>query len=377
MSENREYLEYDEDIIEAPKAPQYPPRKSRRKKKKSFAGKFSYILFVLGVSFILSGFIIITANDVFALVKDETSVIIDIEDDSVSAKDVSKILKENGVIKFPWAFRLYSSLTHYDEFKSGKFELDTSMDYGQIINNLMRVSTYTETVEVTIPEGYTLAQIAELMENSMVCSKDDLLETAATYEFKHDFLQDIPMEENRLEGFLFPDTYEFYKNDKPVNVLNKMLNNFDSKYSDDLQKAVEETGYSLYEIITIASMVEREAVLASEQSTIAGVIMNRLNDSADFPYLNIDATVQYALGEHKSALTSEDLKVDSPYNTYIYKGLPKGPICNPGMGAILASINPESHNYYYYVASGDESGSHIFSKTLEEHNQARESVKQN
>ena len=290
---------------------------------------------------------------------------------------MSKILKENGVIKFPWAFRLYSSLKHYDEFKSGKFELDTSMDYGQIINNLMRVSTYTETVEVTIPEGYTLAQIAELMENSMVCSKDDLLETAATYEFKHDFLQDIPMEENRLEGFLFPDTYEFYKNDKPVNVLNKMLNNFNSKYSDDLQKAAEETGYSMYEIITIASMVEREAVLASEQSTIAGVIMNRLNDSADFPYLNIDATVQYALGEHKSALTSEDLKVDSPYNTYIYKGLPKGPICNPGMGAILASINPESHNYYYYVASGDESGSHIFSKTLEEHNQARESVKQN
>ena len=377
MSENREYLEYDEEITQAPKAPQYPPRKSRRKKKKSFAGKFSYILFVLGVSFILSGFIIITANDVFALVKDETSVIIDIEEENISAKDVSKILKENGVIKFPWAFRLYSSLKHYDEFKSGKFELDTSMDYGQIINNLMRVSTYTETVEVTIPEGYTLDQIAELMENSMVCSKDDLLETAATYEFKHDFLQDIPMEENRLEGFLFPDTYEFYKNEKPVNVLNKMLNNFDSKYSDDLQKAVEETGYSLYEIITIASMVEREAVLASEQSTIAGVIMNRLNDSADFPYLNIDATVQYALGEHKSALTSEDLKVDSPYNTYIYKGLPKGPICNPGMGAILASINPESHNYYYYVASGDESGSHIFSKTLEEHNQARESVKQN
>lgn len=377
MSENREYLEYDEEITQAPKAPQYPPRKSRRKKKKSFAGKFSYILFVLGVSFILSGFIIITANDVFALVKDETSVIIDIEEENISAKDVSKILKENGVIKFPWAFRLYSSLKHYDEFKSGKFELDTSMDYGQIINNLMRVSTYTETVEVTIPEGYTLAQIAELMENSMVCSKDDLLETAATYEFKHDFLQDIPMEENRLEGFLFPDTYEFYKNDKPVNVLNKMLNNFNSKYSDDLQKAAEETGYSMYEIITIASMVEREAVLASEQSTIAGVIMNRLNDSADFPYLNIDATVQYALGEHKSALTSEDLKVDSPYNTYIYKGLPKGPICNPGMGAILASINPESHNYYYYVASGDESGSHIFSKTLEEHNQARESVKQN
>ena len=377
MSENREYLEYDEEITQAPKAPQYPPRKSRRKKKKSFAGKFSYILFVLGVSFILSGFIIITANDVFALVKDETSVIIDIEEENISAKDVSKILKEYGVIKFPWAFRLYSSLKHYDEFKSGKFELDTSMDYGQIINNLMRVSTYTETVEVTIPEGYTLDQIAELMENSMVCSKDDLLETAATYEFKHDFLQDIPMEENRLEGFLFPDTYEFYKNEKPVNVLNKMLNNFDSKYSDDLQKAVEETGYSLYEIITIASMVEREAVLASEQSTIAGVIMNRLNDSADFPYLNIDATVQYALGEHKSALTSEDLKVDSPYNTYIYKGLPKGPICNPGMGAILASINPESHNYYYYVASGDESGSHIFSKTLEEHNQARESVKQN
>ena len=131
------------------------------------------------------------------------------------------------------------------------------------------------------------------------------------------------------------------------------------------------------EIITIASMIEREAVMAKEQITISGVIHNRLKNSGKYPYLNIDATVQYALGDHKTALTTEDLKIDSPYNTYIYKGLPKGPICNPGMGAIIAAVSPESHKYYYYVATGKDDGSHIFTKTLEEHNAAKAEVAKN
>lgn len=384
MSENmvNNISEPEENVNPQPENPhperthQHNKKKSKKKKKKSFLGKFTYVLFVLGVSMLLSAFIILTANDVFALIKPEFSTVIEVEND-VTVEEMAGILKEKEVIEYPWAFRLYSALKKYETFESGKFELDSNMDYGQIINSLRRVSSYTETVTVTIPEGYTLKQIAQLMEDSMVCSQKDFLETAATYPYKHDYLQDIPMEELRLEGFLFPDTYEFYKNDKPVNVINKMLNNFDVKYSDDIIEYAEATGYTMQEIITIASMVEREAVKESEQKTIAGVIINRLEHSADFPYLNIDATVQYALPEHKAALTTEDLKIDSPYNTYIYKGLPKGPICNPGMGAILAAIQPEEHKYYYYVATGEEDGGHIFSRTLEEHNEARAQVEKN
>lgn len=354
---------------------QYPPR--RKRKKKPFAtGRLSYIAFILGVSLLISGFLIVTANDVFALVKTEQKIIIDVSE-NVKSGEMAKILKENGVIKYPWAFNLYSSLKKSTDFKSGKFELDSSMDYGQIIDNLKRVSTYRETVKVTIPEGYSLNQIAELMEETMVCSKEEFLETAATYKYKHAFLKDIPMTSNRLEGYLFPDTYEFYKNDKTINVINKMLNNFNNKYSEDVIKAADKSGKTMHEILTIASMVEREAVLESEQKTIAGVIQNRLNNSGKFPYLNIDATIQYALGNHKTALTAEDLKIDSPYNTYTRKGLPPGPICNPGMGAILAAISPEQHKYYYYVATGEENGSHIFSKTLEEHNSAKNKVEAN
>lgn len=367
----------DENVIpRQERTHQKNKKKTKKKKRRSTMNKFTYVLFVLGVSMLLSALIILTANDVFALIKPEYSTVVEVKED-VTVAEMAGILKDEEIIEYPWAFRLYSTLKKYESFESGKFELDSDMDYGQIINTLRRVSNYTETVTVTIPEGYTLKQIAQLMEDSMVCSQKDFLETAATYPYKHDYLQDIPMEEFRLEGFLFPDTYEFYKNDKPVNVINKMLNNFDVKYSDDIMEYAEATGYSMHEIITIASMVEREAVKETEQKTIAGVIVNRLKHSADFPFLNIDATVQYALPEHKAALTSEDLKIDSPYNTYIYKGLPKGPICNPGMGAILSAIQPEEHNYFYYVATGEEDGSHVFTRTLDEHNEAKAQVEKN
>ena len=288
----------DENVIpRQERTHQKNKKKTKKKKRRSTMNKFTYVLFVLGVSMLLSALIILTANDVFALIKPEYSTVVEVKED-VTVAEMAGILKDEEIIEYPWAFRLYSTLKKYESFESGKFELDSDMDYGQIINTLRRVSNYTETVTVTIPEGYTLRQIAQLMEDSMVCSQKDFLETAATYPYKHDYLQDIPMEEFRLEGFLFPDTYEFYKNDKPVNVINKMLNNFDVKYSDDIMEYAEATGYSMHEIITIASMVEREAVKETEQKTIAGVIVNRLKHSADFPFLNIDATVQYALPEH-------------------------------------------------------------------------------
>ena len=356
----------------SPRQPQRQSQEPRRptKRKKNRAGTVmntvSYLVFILGISLVLAGIAIYIANDVFAFVKPEKTAVLELEGEATRSQ-VAAMLKDEGIIRSKWAFQLYAKFsTDKDTFKSGKFEVRADMDYGQIINTLNRVSTYTEMVDVTIPEGFTLQQIAQLLEDSRVCGASDLIETATTYPFKHEFLQALPQEANRLEGYLFPDTYQFYINDNPVRVLNTMLNNFNNKYTSEMRSLTEKSGMSINQILTIASMIEREAVLPQEQVSISGVIYNRLNNSSQFPHLEIDATVQYALGKHKESLTYDDLKVDSPYNTYLVNGLPKGPICSPGVGAILAALQPEKHKYYFYVAN-PEDGSHLFAKTNAEH----------
>lgn len=343
-------------------------RKKRRKNRAaSVMNAVSYLVFILGVSLLLSAVAIYVANDVFAFVKPEKKVMLELEDSQTPAQ-MAAVLKEEGVIRCKWAFVLYTKLANDGQsFKTGKFEVDSDMDYGQIINTLNRVPTYTETVSVTIPEGYTLKQIARLLEDARVCGAEDILDAAETYPFKHEMLQNIPMEEpNRLEGYLYPDTYEFYINDSPVRVLNAMLNNFNNKYTEEMRQLTENSGLTMRQILTIASMIEREAVLPEEQARISGVIYNRLNHMDAYPHLDIDATVQYALGEHKEMLTYEDLEVDSPYNTYKVIGLPQGPICNPGVPAILAALQPESHDYYFYVADPETKG-HVFARNNAEH----------
>lgn len=343
-------------------------RKKRRKNRAaSVMNAVSYLVFILGVSLLLSAVAIYVANDVFAFVKPEKKVMLELEESQTPAQ-MAAVLKEEGVIRCKWAFVLYTKLANDGQsFKTGKFEVDSDMDYGQIINTLNRVPTYTETVSVTIPEGYTLKQIARLLEDARVCGAEDILNIAETYPFKHQMLQNIPMEEpNRLEGYLYPDTYEFYINDSPVRVLNAMLNNFNNKYTEEMRQLTENSGLTMRQIVTIASMIEREAVLPEEQARISGVIYNRLNHMDAYPHLDIDATVQYALGEHKEMLTYEDLEVDSPYNTYKVIGLPQGPICNPGVPAILAALQPESHDYYFYVADPETKG-HVFARNNAEH----------
>lgn len=357
---------------QAQHSPQQGQRRPQKKKKKRSAASIlgstlSYIMLVLGVSLILSTVAILVANDMFALVKEEHTVMLEFDED-LSVGEMGKLLKENGLIRYRMMFSLFAKLKHVESFSKGTFELSSTMDYGQMINMLQRTSTYQDTVTVTIPEGYSIAQIAELMEKARVCSSSDFIETADTYDFSHDMLKDVPMIKNRLEGYLFPDTYEFYVNDKPVSVINKMLNNFVNKYTDEMLKLTEESGMTIDEVVNIASLIERECKVADEQTRISGVIHNRLNNSDRFPYLDIDASLLYAIG-HKEQLTAEDLQIDSPYNTRLHKGLPPTAICSPGIGAILAAIQPEKHDYYYYVAN-PETGEHVFSRTLDEHNAA-------
>lgn len=347
-------------------------RRKRRRKSLGIASAFTYVLFVIGVSLILSGCIVIFANDAFALVKEDQEITISVPEDA-SKQDVAKLLKEQGVIKYPFIFNVFAKFSGAEKpFNTGLTTLNSNMDYRAIISALQRKRTAEKvTVSVTIPEGYTNDQIIERLVEKKVCTEEELRDVIKNYDFDYDYIKALEKTENRLEGYLFPDTYEFYVDDTPENVIGKFLKNFDKKFSVELVQAAEKNDMSIKDAVIIASLIEREAKLSSEQATISGVIQNRLS-SKDYPKLQIDATIQYILG-HKGALTNEDLKIDSPYNTYLYDGLPPGAIANPGLDALTAAVNPEKHDYYFYVAKPD--GSHIFSKTYNEHLTAIEEAK--
>ena len=189
---------------------------------------------------------------------------------------------------------------------------------------------------------------------------------AANWPYKWSFLQDIPLGDyHRLEGYLFPDTYTFYLGEDPKYILNKMLDNFYGKMEDYFGQFTEESRYSLHEIVTIASMIEKETD-GEDYDTIASVLYNRLENPAaeTVGYLQIDATLVYINGGRTP--TEADKSIDSPYNTYLYKGLPAGPISNPGMASLYAAMNPKSTGYYFY-ALNPATGRHEFSRTFAEH----------
>lgn len=384
--------EQEDDLGSAP-----PPYRRRRKPvKKRGSGLLgiphflsSLILWaiVLGVSFTLARVVWVWADDVLALTKQEREVTVTITD-SDTMHDITQKLSDAGLIRYPKLFNVYSSLTNArDKISAGTFTLNCIYDYHAMVNAMGRSSSARTEVEVMIPEGFECDQIFKLLEKNGVCTVEELEETAVSGDVgEFWFLEDVDRgTANCLEGFLFPDTYDFYTDDDPERVIRKMLRNFDYRFDETLQDDIEQLnewlgeklagyGYSQEEIdarrmtvrdvVIVASMIERETAGTSESATIASVIYNRLCDP-DTLYLGIDATVQYALGEWKATLSYEDLQVDSPYNTYKNAGLPVGPISNPGLNSLRAALHPEDTNYYYYALDVDRT--HHFSETYEEH----------
>lgn len=342
-------------------------RRSRRHKNSGCAGTMVYVIAVVGASLVISLAAIFTANDVFAFVKDNAMQQFYVSENTKLAA-LAKDLDKQGIINYGTVFKAYLAVKgdSADDVLAGEYQLNPSMDYGQIIDKLTNSSS-SDTLQITIPEGYSVAQVRQLLLDNHVCTADALDKVLNQYPFKHDFLQDEkPVEEGWLEGYLFPDTYEIYKgNGSVVDTVNKMLNNFASRYGSEITDGANELGRSMHDIVTVASLVEREAQRDDERARIAGVIYNRLNNSSEFPYLQVDASVLYGLGRTSGKLTDEDLKSDSPYNLYTAEGLPPGPICNPGYASLYAASHPESHDYYYYVAMPD--GSHLFASSYEEH----------
>ena len=272
------------------------------------------------------------------------------------------------------------------KIQPGTYELNHLYDYHALVNGMTPSAGVRATTEVTIPEGYECEDIFALLEEAGVASAADLEQAAANYEFDYAFLQDLPYgDKNRLEGYLFPDTYQFYLNDKPENVLGRFLRNFESKITDDMYAALDElnakleekmraNGFeeseiesaklSFHDVVIVASLVEKETAKTSESASIASVIYNRLCSKL-YPCLQIDATIQYALDERKEVLSNADKAIISPYNTYTNAGLPAGPIANPGINSIRAALYPADTDYYFYALGED--GVHKFSKTYYEH----------
>lgn len=338
-------------------------RPRRRRRRASPLGTLLYILFVLGVSGLLAGIGWITANDVLALNKQELTAMITITDDEDFGTIVNT-LKDEGIIEYKFAFRVFSALSGAkDKIAAGTYALNTDMDYSAIINNMSSSSASRQQTTVTIPEGYTVEQIFQLLEEKGVSTVEKLNDMAATHDYAFSFLQELPLgDSTRLEGYLFPDTYNFYLGEDPLYVINKMLVNFDARLTDTLRQEISDEGKTIHEIIIIASLIEKETD-GTDQGNIASVIYNRLNNptAETAGFLNIDASIQYVLPAGRVVTQADYESVDSPYNTYLYKGLTPGPISNPGMAAIRAAMYPEKTSYYFYALGNDDL--HHFFKT--------------
>lgn len=281
---------------------------------------------------------------------------------SAATSTIAGVLKKSGVIRNASAFRLYARIQDVDgKLKPGSYTMNTAMTVPEVIRDLIKGPP--DRITLTVPEGYTVAQIADLLEQKGL-STGAAFNQALNQNWQFSFFKDLPAQKNNLEGYLFPDTYYLGSDSVSEKIVEMMLQNFEQVMEryDYINKA-KAKGLTLNEAVTVASMVEREARVESERPRIAGVIYNRLN--AGMP-LQIDATVQYALGKQKEKLLYKDLEIDSPYNTYKISGLPPGPIANPGWPSLKAAIEPEKNNYFYYCAKPD--GSHAFARTLAEHN---------
>ena len=342
-------------------------RRAKKRRQQLFNRTFLYAMMVIVASLLLAVYALHVANDALALMKPSSDLSVKIEKGSTVGQ-IARELKDAGLIEYRWAFVLFAKVTgNADSFQYGTYVLNTDMDYLELVTNLQKTASFRATVTVMIPEGAELREIIATLDEKNVCTAEELWDAVENHPFDYDFLQNLPERENRLEGYLFPDTYEFFEQSDAVTVLTKFLDNFEVKFSQELRDRAQEIGMSIDEVVTLASIIEREAASDEDRATVSSVFHNRLN-STQYPLLQSCATVQYVLQERKPVLTYDDIKIDSPYNTYLYEGLPIGPIASPGLASIKAALYPETTDYYFFVVTAD--GTHIFSKTLAEHNAA-------
>ena len=344
-----------------------------------------YMTVVLLVSVVLAYAAIVIANDAFAFVKSDEAVEVVIPENATVA-DIADILGDAGVIEYPTLFKLFASFkkeTGTDEdgnsvFIPGTYTISPMNNYMQLLNAFKKQYT-REVVWVTIPEGSTVEDIISILVDEYgIASRSEFIHAINEYDYELDFIADIDMTNGRyyrLEGYLFPDTYQFYTDSSAETVVYRMLTNFRKKLSyigkDNCSERLAELGMTLDQVVTLASMIEKEVKYAVDYENVSSVFHNRLAAPAEFPRLDSDATTVYAIqmatGVRPETLGAEELAFDSPYNTRKVGGFPPSAIGNPGYEALYCAFYPAKTNYYYFVA--DNSGYNLYARTNAAHQQ--------
>ena len=346
--------------------PENGPLRRRRERRTGCLGGILYFAFILCVSLLLASLAWLAVTDVLGFGNADEEINITIPK-GFDVAEVAELLHESGLVEHKFLFKLYANFSNADEkIVAGSYTLNKNYDYRAIVQGMTARGGVRVEVELTIPEGYTMDQIFRLFENNDVCSAEELWEAAKNYDFDYKFLDKKTLGNKlRLEGYLFPDSYRFYVGSTPQQAISKLLDTFDREMTKTFTKEYlalfDDLGYTMKDIVIIASMIEREAGVNADREMIASVIYNRLN-SDNFPHLEIDATIYYAIAGTDEKFSTG---VDSPYNTYKCIGLPPGPIANPGIASIRAAVYPQETDYYFYALR--KGGEHKFSKTLSEH----------
>ena len=390
------------DSLTAPDEPEAAPaanpvrkRKKRRKKKKytNHTRTMGHVFLgvVLSVAAICVGVflawkVIVGLMDYTGMAKKshEADIVID---GTMNVDDIAETLHENGIIEMPWLFKTYINMKDEAEgFLDGEYTVNSTMSYSNIITLLKTVRQYTNTVTVMIPEGYNAQQIGQLLEENLVCRADDFEKYYRSKLEKYDFEEQITVTENRfyaLEGYLFPDTYEFYViddlPDKPSmdtsqyakQAAEKMYSNFQNKITKKMYARAKELGMTFDEVVTLASIIQKEGTNEENMANISSVFHNRLENMYEYPHLQSDTTDNYIEDVIRPNIPSSSLalyeNVITAYDTYTCEGFPAGPICSPGLEAINAALYPAETDYYYFLSSSD--GVFYYASTVEKHEQ--------
>lgn len=334
-----------------------------KKKKKNNKGLLALILIIIFIFLIIlyyrKGLMAISAEN-------PKEIIVEIPAGSSSSK-IATILKEKGLIRDELIFKLTIKMNRVEgDLRAGQYILNNGMDIDDIIAELSKGGKNQNVIRFTIPEGYEIRQMAEKLEAEELVDKERFLELTSDkkyFEDKYPILEQLS-DGQSLEGFLFPATYEIYFGSTEEDIIEKMLSKFEEIYEKEIKEEVNNGELNLNDIVTLASIIEREGRRDDERELISAVFHNRLNQGM---LLQSCATVQYILGERKEVLSTNDTRIESDYNTYIHEGLPPGPIASPGEKSLIAAIHPAKVDYLYFRTKEDGTGAHTFSRSYEEH----------
>ena len=358
-------------------------RKSKKTKQKKSAGcllKALYGFLIVGVSGFLAAAVLVYVLDSMAINRQAKHVDVVVTPEHSTTKDIADMLVENDLIDYAVCFRIYSRLSGADgKWQVGSFKLSPDMGYETLIETLQTM-TPRETVSVTIPEGKTVEEMAAILEEKGACTAEDFFNAVLYGEYDYDFIKALPATKKdgyiseriyRLEGYLFPDTYEFYVGSSGETVVKRMLDNFNNKLTHELRQQIADRGWTIDQAVIFASLVEGEAASKEDMEKVSKVLQNRMNNTVEYPKLQLCSTRDYVKGlrpKLKEIVVNESTKLS--YNTYDREGLPIGAINNPGLQAITAALNPSADKEMetcYFFATDYNTGITYFSQTFAEH----------